>query len=590
MRHSRRQLWRVLAVLAALGLLAAACGDDDGGGEESSDTTMLQSGEAGGDEEGGDEDAPAPQYGGKLVVGIEAETNTYDPVEGQFSNPGLTVALSLYDPLVGLDENGEFRPFLAESLEANEDLTEWTVGLRDGVQFHDGTPLDAETLKWNFDTLHYPTDSRNRADLDSFGVTGMEIVDDMTVRYTLSEPNAAFPDLLRGDIGWPVSRQAWESMGQEAFGQAPVGTGPFVFESWTRDDRLIVTRNENYWFTDEEGNQLPYLDEIEFRPIPDDDSRIASLQSDDIQVMQTLRGPSVKAVLEMVDAGTHGANLFVGNTSSVTVINTLNPPLDDLRIRQALAYSNDQEAMAAVRNDDGLVPPANGFFSQDSPWYSADAVADYPGANGQDLEAARALVQEYIDDPERSDGKAPGEPVVIPYECQPDPSLVAGAQLLQSIWGDIGIELELEQVEQAAMITNVVGGADTDPPFRGNFDLACFRAGGGDGDPLTSLQSFFGAVPSTPGNFTNFTDPEVDAALDQLRTSAEFEDRYAAIETISRITAEQVPVVWNVATPTLVGYREDVHGIPTWGFPDGTGGTGTPGATVRWHQTFIAAD
>ena len=301
--------------------------------------------------------------------------------------------------LVGFAQgSAQIEPLLATSWEANDDATVWTFTLREGVTFHDGTPLDAETLKWNFDTLHNHEESRNYADLQSFGVTGMEIVDDMTVMYTLSEPNAAFPDLLRGDIGWPVSRQAWEAMGQEEFGQAPVGTGPFKFESWTRDDRLIVTRNEDYWFTTEDGDQLPYLDQIEFRPIPDDDSRTASLQSDDIQVLQTLRGPSVKAVQQMVTEGTHGASLFVGNTSSVTVINTLNPPLDDIRVRRALAMSNDQESMAAVRDDDGLVPPANGFFSQDSPWYSEKVADAYPK---YDPARSKELVDEYKADPDR---------------------------------------------------------------------------------------------------------------------------------------------------------------------------------------------
>ena len=587
MRNTRRLSWRVLAVLAALGLLAGACGDDSGDGDDTT-ATSIQDGEVGGSDGEEEPEAVEPAYGGRIVVGMESETNEWSPNNGQFANSGITVALAIYDPLVSLDEEGNFQPFLAESLTPNDDLTEWTLTLREGVQFHDGTPFDAEALKWNFDTLHFDPASRNRADLDRFGVTGMEVVDDLTVVYTLAEPNAAFPDLLRGDIGWPASPTAYEELGPEGFGQAPVGTGPFVFESWTRDDKFTAVRNENYWMSDADGNQLPYLDAIEFRPIPDDESRVASLESDDIQVIQTLRGTSVKRVLGLVDEGGFAANLFVGNTSSVTMINTLNPPLDDLRIRQAMAYANDQEAMAQVRDDDGLVPNANGFFSQDSPWYSADAVADYPGAEGRDVDAAIALVEEYKNDPNRSDGKAAGEPVTIPYECQPDPSLLQAAQLLQGLYQEIGIELQLEQVDQATMITNVVGSQDTDPPYAGNYDLACFRAGGGDGDPLTALQSFFGQVESTTGNFSNFTDPEIDAALEQLRTSAEFEERYSAIETISRISAEQVPVIWNVATPTLVGYRDDVHGIPDWTLPDGTPGNGTPGATVRWHQVFIA--
>ncbi len=585
MRMTRPRAWRALAVLLALGLVAAACGDDsgddNGGSDESSDTTGLETGAT-------EEDDVTPTYGGTITVGLEAETNTWDTDGGQFANPGITVALSFYDPLISLNEEGEFTPFLAESLEANDDLTEWTIGLREGVTFHDGTPFDADALKWNFDNLHFLPDSRNRSDLNQFGVTGMEKVDDLTVKYVLSEPNAAFPDLLRGDIGWPVSPTAVQADPENWGNNNPVGTGPFKFVSWTRDSELIVERNENYWGVDEDGNQLPYLDGITFRPIPDDASRSASLESDDIQVMQTLRGPSVKQILELVDEGGYGISSFVGNTSSVSMINTLEAPLDDLRIRQAMAMANDQEAMAKVRDDDGLVPPTTGFFSQDSPWYSADADAAYPGVGGPDPDGAKALVDDYINDPDRSDGKAPGEPVTIRYQCQPDPSLQQGAQLLQQLWGAAGIEVDLNQVEQAAMITNVVGSQDTTPPFRGDYGVACFRAGGGDGDPLTALQGYFGPVETTAGNFANFVDPEITQALIDLKTSGDFADRYAAVETISRISAENVPVVWNVATPTAIGYRDDLHGIADWTFPDGQAGNGTPGATVRWHQVFLA--
>src|SRR5690606_16784767 len=109
---------------------------------------------------------------------------------------------------------------------------------------------------------------------------------------------------------------------------------------------------------------------------------------------------------------------------------------------------------------------------------------DYPGVNGRDPERATELVEEYKNDPDRSDGKAPGDPVTIPYQCQPDPSLLQAAQLLQGLYDEIGITLELEQVDQATMVSNVVGGADNSPPFSGNFVTTCFRAGGGDGDPL----------------------------------------------------------------------------------------------------------
>ena len=373
------------ATSIALALLGAACGDGDDAEEGTGDDAPLEVGSS----EEAKQDI-APEYGGTITVGILSETNTWSTTDGNFDAPGVTVAMSFYDPLVGITDDGEFAPFLAESLEPNEDLTEWTLQLREGVTFHDGSPFDGEALKWNFDNLHSPEESRTRSTLDQFGVTSMQLVDDLTVTYILSEPSAAFPDLLTGPVGWPVSPTAVQSDPEGWGNNDPSGTGPFVFESWTRDGELRVSRNENYWMSDEDGNQLPYLDGIEFRPVPDEGARVASLQSDSIGVLQTFRGPTVKALQSMVDEGGYEMSTYVGNTSSASLLNVLEPPLDDVRIRTAMAMANDQEALAAIRDDNGLVPPTTGFFSTDSPWYSADADSAYPGGGDPDPEGATA--------------------------------------------------------------------------------------------------------------------------------------------------------------------------------------------------------
>lgn len=570
-----------LVLLATSALMLAACGGDGSEAGADATATSLQTGSV-----GAGESAETRQHGGSLVVGLESETNTYaTDGAGTFAASGLMVARAIYDPLVTLAEDGRLVPFLAADVYPNDGLTEWTVELRAEVTFHDGTALDADTLKWNFDTLHFSETSRNRATLDNFGVTGMEVVDDQTVRYLLSEPNAGFPELLQGPIGWPVSRAAFES-DPDGYGSHPVGTGPFAFVSWTTDSHLTVERNESYWMVDPEtGDALPYLDGIEFRILPDHESRVLSLAADDIQVMHTLRGSVVQRVLSMVDEGGFDASVFIGNTASATMINTAVAPLDDQRIRRAMAHANDLDALSQVRGDDGLVPPARGFFSQESPWFSADAVEAYPTF---DLAEAAALVADYVNDPTRSDGRAVGDPVApVTYHCQPDPSLLEQAQLVQSMFEPIGIRVELEQLDQASMIQRVIGSADTDPPFVGDYTLACFRAGAGDGDPLQSLQNFFGPVESTPSNFSNFTSPDVDDALERLRTSPGFDARYQAAEDINRVAAQEVPVLWSFATPAVVGYRDDVAGITGWTTPDGTRGAGTVGATVRWHQVHL---
>ena len=568
---------RVWAIVLALALLGAACGDDDGA--ESSDDTTDTSAPAG-EEADGD---TGPVYGGTITVGLEAESNTWLPGRAQMAFSGHTVVNAIYDPLIALNGDGEFEPMLAESIEPSDDLSQWTLTLRPDVTFHDGTPLDAETLKWNFDTLHFHSGSLSWGYLNNAGVQGMTVIDPLTVRYDLAGPNAAFPDILTLPVSWPVSRAAYEA-DPENFGDHPVGTGPFVFEEWVRDGHLSVTRNEDYWGTDEDGNQLPYLDGIEFRPIPDETSRVQSLVSGDVDVMQSLRGTSITQVLELEDDGQVGADLQVGNFSDVVVLNVLQPPLDDVRIRRALALANDPEAAQSVLGVEGLAEISTGFYGPNSPWYSEAATDAYPTP---DAEEAAALVEEYASDPARSDGKAPGDDVVITFNCQPDAALVQLAQLQQSLWQDVGLVVELDQVESAVNIASVVGTPATTPPFRGEFSTTCWRSGGG-AEPLTTFSTFFGPVATNPANFTNFTDPEIDAQIEILRTSADTDERVAAVEAIGLVAAEALPVLWLTPAPSIVGFQNEVHGLVDWTLPSGSSGTATQSGIPKFHQVYVA--
>jgi peptide/nickel transport system substrate-binding protein len=229
-RSSRPHLLRLLAVLAVVGLLAAGCG---GGGDDSEAADDTPSGAASDVSEQGD-----PVAGGSITVGLEAETNSWLPGTANFGNPGIAVALAIFDPLFRRDENGVIRPYLAESIESNTDLTEWTVRLRPDVLFHDGTPFDAAALKTVFDT-YIKVPGSNLAAMVA-DVASLDVVDSLAVVYRLSEPNAAFDSVLAGAVGWPFSPTAAAEAGADA-GSHPVGTGPFVFGVWQRDNRLVVS-------------------------------------------------------------------------------------------------------------------------------------------------------------------------------------------------------------------------------------------------------------------------------------------------------------------------------------------------------------
>ncbi|MBN1096886.1 ABC transporter substrate-binding protein [Blastococcus sp. TML/C7B] len=224
----------VSAGLAALLLGSAACGggDDDGGGDGGGEREVGAVTDV---SEQGD-----PVDGGEIVVGLEAETSSWLPGQGTFNQPGVNVAYSIYDPLMHRTAEGEVEPYLAESMEPNAELTEWTLTLRPGVRFHDGTPLDAQALKTIFDDYLTAPGANTAASLDE--VTALDVVDQLTVVYRLREANAAFPVLLISSPGWPFSPTAAAAAGEDA-GARPVGTGPFRFVSWQRDSQLVVSRS-----------------------------------------------------------------------------------------------------------------------------------------------------------------------------------------------------------------------------------------------------------------------------------------------------------------------------------------------------------
>jgi peptide/nickel transport system substrate-binding protein len=558
--HHMRELrpmkapWRrtlASAGLAALLLGTAACGGGNGGGE-TQEGAVVDATEAG-----------DPVDGGEITVGLEAETNSWLPNEGTFNQPGLTIAHAIYDPLMQRAEDGAVEPYLAESLEPNEDLTQWTLKLREGVLFHDGTPLNAQALKTVFDEYLKAPGSRLAASLAE--VESMDVVDDLTVQYNLAETNASFPDALITAAGWPFSPTAAKAAGADA-GSNPVGTGPFRFVEWQRDSRLVVEKNQDYW---QEG--LPHLDKITFRPIPDEDTRLSSLRSGDIDVLQSLRQSTILNAREL-DGVSNYENL--GSNAGATTLNTTRPPFDDVRVRRALAHALDQEQLIAVLGGAGVTPPQTQFFSEDSPYWSEEVADLYPA---YDPEKAKELYEEYINDPERSDGLPVGTDLSFSFQCPPDPSLNELSQIIQSFWSELGAEVELRQLEQAAWIQLMLAR---------DYQTGCTRVGG-DGDPYITLDNAF---TEGPLNMSAFQDPEIDEQLDILKSTTDLDERKAAVEAIGVVLNEQAVHTYIGGTLTVLAAREAVKNIDGWVFPDGTKGNGAANADTMWAHVWVVED
>lgn len=572
---SKASISRFLAVVLALTLVGAACSDNDES-DGSSNTSTTRNGD---ESTVTTTDNAEVTLGGTLHVGLEAETNSWKPGEGSFSNPGVMVALAIYDPIAYRGADGDIHPYLAESIEPNDDLTEWTINLRENVKFHDGTALTAEVMKTIFDEFLSAPGSNlsNAAQVDE-----VRVDDTLTYTYVLHQGSAAFPDLLAGAMGWPFSPEACRAAGDNC-GSQPVGTGPFKLQSWARDADLVVVKNDDYWRTDENGVQLPYLDKVVFRALPDEDSRLQSVRAGDVQLGQSLRQGPIRQALAAEEAGELKVYFTVGNSSGSSIINTAVPPTNDVRIRRALAFALDQDALVAILDGTGISPPQTQYFSSESPWYSEKVAAAWP-TNQPDK--ARELLDEYVNDPERSDGKAAGTPVEIDFMCPPDPTLIQVAQGYQQLWTDVGFEVTLEQVDNPTQISRAVGSADTDPPYVGNYMITCWR-NGGESDPYTTLYTQFSDPAITPGNVTNYHSDYVDEQLEILRSNADFNVRYEAVENIMMDFAENVPNTWTGATANALYSTNKVHNVAGWTLPGGIEGRGAAGAVTFVSQIWM---
>ena len=549
---------RLWAAAAAVGLLAASCATDDADtGEaqgEGTETAASATGEPSGD----------PQHGGSITVALEAETVGWSPWQDNWANAGSLVSTAVYDRLGGRDEDGQVRPALAESITPNDDFTVYTVVLREGVEFHDGEPLDADAVAANLAKHREPGSSTAAAVAP---IEDVVVEDALTVRIELNQPHVAFADALVGPAGAMVSPASIEA---ETVSREPVGTGPFVFESWQRDQELVVTRNENYWRDD-----LPYLDEIVFRPIPDEEARIQSLFSDDVQMMQSLRQSIVAQARERED----DFNLYehLGNNAGGAIYNLARPPLDDVRVRRAIAHSIDQDEVISVLGGTGITPPAKGLFTSESPWY-VDEIEDV--WFDEDLDAAQESYDDYVNDPDRSDGKGTGEPVEFTVDTPPDPSLLETAAVYQAQLGRVGFEVDIRTVEQAVHISQAVG----DPPdFIGDFDAKFWRLGQ-EADPDWMVSWF---SPGSPTNFTNIESQELVDTLLEARRTPDFEERRELYNEVMRIFAEEVPFTLTGYTATVLATHPGVFGVDDWEFPDGSMGNGASEAVTAWHSVWL---
>jgi peptide/nickel transport system substrate-binding protein len=339
------------------------------------------------------------------------------------------------------------------------------------------------------------------------------------------------------------------------------------------DNETVVERNPDYWYSDADGNQLPFLDSVSFRPIPDEGTRLDALISGTTNAAQSLRQGTIRDAREA-----SGIELieFQGNSTGGGMYNTEIAPFDDQRVRNGLTSLNDQARVIEALGGAGISLPTSQFFSSDSPWWTQAAEDAY---RTFDFEAGKALLQEYVDDPARSDGKAPGERIDVELSCPPDPTLIAAMQVLEQVWsGSELVNVTLTQFDQATHINNAV--SDTHKAH-------CWRWGA-EGDPSVAVNPFVAPKADSVANFTNFDDPEMQAWALEANATDDFEARKELYSKIMTKINELGLTWYSGGTAVMIAHAPGIEGFNTWTLPDGSLGSGiAPEAQTRWFQVFM---
>ncbi|MEZ5343322.1 MAG: ABC transporter substrate-binding protein [Acidimicrobiales bacterium] len=573
-------------MMFALAFVAAACGSSGSDSSEGSATTAA--GEDGTTTTLDQEDtaiteppaeAAGPVVGGTLIVGLEAEAPGLRPWEDTFSAPSYNVGVAIYDKLMEQTLAGDYVGWAAESIEANETLDVWTMTLRDGMKFTNGTEITGQTIADMF--VVQQTGATSAGQVASSSLVDVT-AEGNVVTYTLSKANAAFPSILsRAPLGM-IFDPAVATADPEGYANNPIGSGPFMVETRDIDNETVLVRNPDYWMTDKDGTQLPYLDSIVFRPIPDENTRLDALTSGTVNAFQTLRQGTIRNARDVGDS--IKVLEFQGSNTGGGMFNVAVAPYDDLRVRMGLTMNNSQEAVISALGGDGISAPAKEWFSVDSPWYSQAAADVYPKF---DQAAGTALLQEYVDDPARSDGKAAGEPITVDLSCPPDPTLIAAMQVLEQLWTATGlVEVNLTNFDQQTHIGIALGEA---PDYIGTHGAHCWRVSD-DNDPSTTLNAAFAPVDASPLNWTNFFDEEMYGWIVEASSTTDFQTRYDLYEKVNIRLNEQVPMWYSGATATAIATDPNVNGIDAWFTPGGDLGVGFPSAEGRWGQVYIAAE
>ena len=450
--------------------------------------------------------------------------------QGTFDTTGILYARTVFDPLAIIAADGSVQPYLAQSITPNPEYTVWTITMRPNLVFHNGAPCDGAAVAENF-ALQQASALTGPA---LTTIADVSVPSSLVVTVTMKSPWVPFDFYLAGGIGGQISFIAepnWLKSGSQT---NPIGTGPFVFDLWNPNDHFTATRNPHYW-----RPNLPYLDSITFKPIPDAEQLLASLQSGGVDVMHTSISEVTGSLRSDSSVGYTDDSVRVAGEPDMLclLLNLSKPPFDNPKVRQAAAMAvSSAEYSTVIEN--GICPPSSGPFGDGSPY---SAPTGYPAP---DPAKAKQLIKEVQHET--------GRPVTITLNHTPDPSATRDAEYFQAQLQGAGMQVTLSTVQQADIISTAV---------LGTFEAQLWRQFGAVHpdlnyifwSPTNAGQSGFAA------NMARNTDPRMEAALLKGRHSSVPSEGVAAYQEVGRLMGADIPYIWTARAVWSIGAQAKVQ-------------------------------
>jgi len=449
-----------------------------------------------------------------LTIAIQLEPANLDPTTGGADAAIRSVTdLNIYEGLTKVDKAGAVQPDLATAWDISADGLSYTFHLKTGIKFNDGTPFSADDVKWTLDRDR-AADSKSAQKQLFANIAAVDVVDPATVKVTLSRPQGDFPY----DMGWADAAIVSPKSAPTDI-TTPVGTGPYQLGEWVKADHLTLVRNPNY------SGTPPALDTVTFKFISDPTAATNAMLAGDIDVFSAFPAPQLVAQFKADPR----FQVVVGSTQGETIVamNNARPPLDNVKVREAIAHAIDRNAIIQGAMF-GYGTPIGSFYPPGDPAYiDLTAMSAFDPAKSKQMLADAGV-----------------KDLTLTFKVPPASYAVAAAPIIQQELADVGIKVNIVNVQWPDWLGNVFGGAH-------DYDLTM----------VTHVEADDYAAFGKPGYYINYKADALNALVGQLMATTDGAKQIAIRQEIQKQLASDFAAVYLFEYPNLTIAKTGVQGL-----------------------------